>query len=120
MIADVTINGRRIQNVKLRGLTLCDMIYTDHLTSGMDTKAFDVFYKAKSDYYYSLLPLPMDDYGRLYNKSHKSIHLRERIRMKTKVLADVFDIRNRYRKNHLYNINNYLRLLLYKRNHGSN
>ena len=120
MIADVTINGRRIQNVKLRGATLCDMIYTDHLTSGMNTAAFYDSYKAKSDYYYSLLPLPMDDYGRLYYKSHKSIHLRERIRMKTKVLADVFDIRNRYRKNHLYNINNYLRLLIYKRNHGSN
>ena len=109
MIADVTINGRRIQNVKLRGLTLCDMIYTDHLTSGMDTKAFDVFYKAKSDYYYSLLPLPMDDYGRLYYKSHKSIHLRERIRMKTKVLADVFDIRNRYKCKYFVNTTKYVK-----------
>ena len=120
MMADVILNGNRIQKVKLRGVSLCDMIYTDHLTSAMTPSAFDDFYKAKSDYYYSLIPLSMDDYGRLYYRSHKSIHLRERIRMKTKVLSDVFDIRNRYRKNHLYNINNYLRLLINKRNHGSN
>lgn len=114
MIADIIINECKIQNVKLRGATLCDMIYTDHLTSGMTPSAFDDFYKAKSDYYYSLIPLSMDDYGRLYYRSHKSIHLRERIRMKTKVLSDVFDIRNRYKCKYFTNTTVYVKQKIYK------
>ena len=108
MVANFTIQGGGVSNVSFTGLLVQDMAFTDDLVKPMNREDFELHFSQIANTYNQLKQLSEDAYSKVYKKTLKREHKKERIGMRLNLVKKVFALRHKHRVQLIKNIKNYI------------
>ncbi len=108
MIAKIIMQKKAVQMISFEGVLLQDMAFGNNLVKKMQEKDFVQYFEIINNNYERLRLLSDYEYKKIYEKTCRQVHMKERILMRTNILKKITNIRHCHRKQLLNNIINFI------------